>query len=62
LGAASPTFGALNALHPLRSIRAAVDYDHATEVLDRLAVLDQRTQDQDYLETLVRPYERPHAA
>lgn len=47
------TFAALNALHPLRPIRDTVDYDNAAEVLDRLAVLDYRTADQeDYLETL----------
>lgn len=47
------TFAALNAFHPLRPIRDAVDYDNAVEVLDRLAVLDRRTADQeDYLETL----------
>lgn len=47
------TFAALNTLHPLRPIRDAVDYDNAVEVLDRLAVLDHRTADQeDYLETL----------
>jgi HTH-type transcriptional regulator/antitoxin HigA len=47
------TFAALNALHPLRPIRDAVDYDNAVEVLDCLAVLDRRTLDQeDYLATL----------
>jgi hypothetical protein len=39
-GASLPTtFAALNALHPLRPVRAAVDYDNAVEMLDRLAVL-----------------------
>jgi HTH-type transcriptional regulator / antitoxin HigA len=60
------TFAALSALHPLRPIRDAVDYDNATEVLDRLAVLDCRTADQeDYLETLatlVGKYDAEHYA
>jgi len=48
------TFDELHALHPLRPIRDAVDYDNAVEMVDRLAVLDQRLPDQeDYLETLV---------
>ncbi len=58
------TFVALNALHPLRPIRDAVDYDNAAEILDRLAVLDRRTADQeDYLETLatlVGRYDEEH--
>lgn len=58
------TFAALNALHPLRPIRDAVDYDNAAEILDRLAVLDRRTADQeDYLETLatlVGKYDEEH--
>ena len=61
-----PTFAALNALHPLRPIRDAVDYDNAVEILDRLAVLDRRTTDQeDYLETLatlVSKYDEEHYA
>lgn len=60
------TFVALNALHPLRPIRDAVDYDNAAEILDRLAVLDRRTPDQeDYLETLatlVGKYDEEHYA
>ena len=48
------TFAHLHALHSLRPIRDAVDYDNAVDLVDRLAVLDQRTPDQeDYLETLV---------
>ena len=41
-------------MHQLRPIRDEIDYDNTVEMLDRLAVLDQRTPDQeDYLETLV---------
>ena len=62
----APGGAALNALHPLRPIRDAVDYDHAAEILDRLAVLDRRTADQeDYLETLatlVSKYDEEHYA
>lgn len=48
------TFDALHALHPLRPVRDKVEYDNAVEILDRLAVLDRRTADQeDYLETLL---------
>ena len=61
-----PTFAALNALHPLRPIRDGVDYDNAVEILDRLAVLDRRTVDQeDYLETLstlISQYDEEHYA
>ena len=40
-------------MHQLRPIRDEVDYDNAVEMLDRLAVLDRRSPDQeDYLETL----------
>lgn len=47
------TFSTLSALYPLRPIRDTADYDNAVEILDRLAVLDRRTADQDdYLETL----------
>ena len=47
------TFAALNALHPLRPIRDAANYDNAVEIVDRLAVLDRRNADQeDYLATL----------
>ena len=60
------TFVALNNLHPLRPIRDTVDYNNAVEVLDRLAVLDRRTADQeDYLETLatlVSKYDEEHYA
>ena len=48
------TFEELHAMHQLRPIRDEIDYDNAVEMLDRLAVLDQHTSDQeDYLETLV---------
>jgi antitoxin component HigA of HigAB toxin-antitoxin module len=47
------TFNDLNAIYPLRPIRDAVDLENAQEVMDRLAVLDRRTHDQnDYLHTL----------
>lgn len=48
------TFHELNALHPLRPIDDDVDLANAEEMLDRLAVLNKRTKDQnDYLETLI---------
>lgn len=60
------TFEALNAVHPLRPIRDEVEYDNAVEMVDRLAVLDHRTPDQeDYLETLaalVGKYDDEHHA
>ena len=60
------TFDELHGLHPLRPIRDAVDYDNAVEMVDRLAVLDQRPPDQeDYLETLVAllgKYDEEHFA
>ena len=60
------TFGELNAELPLRPIRDEVDYDNAIEMTDRLAVLDERTADQqDYLETLtelIGKYEDEHFA
>lgn len=46
-------FAALSRLHPLRPINDQVDLDNATEVLDRLAVINRPTKDQaDYLQTL----------
>lgn len=58
------TFNALNMVHQLRPIRDNVDYDNATAIVDRLAVLDIRTQDQDdYLETLselIHKYDQIH--
>jgi antitoxin component HigA of HigAB toxin-antitoxin module len=48
------TFDGLNALHPLRPIKDHIDLENAEEVMDRLAVLNKRTKDQnDYLETLI---------
>lgn len=48
------SFDRLNALHPLRPINDEIDLRNAEEVMDRLAVLDKRSRDQnDYLETLV---------
>ena len=48
------TFEQLNALHPLRPINDDVDLSSAEEVMDRLAVLNKRTRDQnDYLQTLI---------
>ena len=48
------SFDQLNALHPLRPINDQIDLKNATEIMERLAVLNKRTRDQnDYLETLV---------
>ena len=48
------SFEQLNTLYPLRPINDAIDLRNAGEVIDRLAVLNRRTKDQnDYLETLV---------
>jgi antitoxin component HigA of HigAB toxin-antitoxin module len=48
------TFEQLNALLPLRPINDSIDLRNAEEVMDRLAVLEKRTKDQnDYLQTLV---------
>ena len=57
-------FDELNRLFPLRPLADDVDLDNATEVANRLAVLDRRTKDQeDYLETLsllIEHYEDEH--
>jgi HTH-type transcriptional regulator/antitoxin HigA len=57
-------YAGLVALLPPRRIRDEVDLDNATEVIDRLAVLDKLTEDQaDYLDTLallVSAYEDEH--
>ena len=51
---------------PLRPVRNDTDYDNAVELVDRLAVLDERTEDQeDYLETLsglIERYDDEHFA
>ncbi len=48
------TFNGLNEVLPLRPINDGIDLKNAHEVIDRLAVLNRRTKDQnDYLETLV---------
>lgn len=55
LPARMPTaFNELNALHALRPINDKIDLKNAEEVIDRLAVLNKRSADQnDYLETLI---------
>jgi antitoxin component HigA of HigAB toxin-antitoxin module len=48
------TFEQLNALLPLRPINDSIDLRNAEEIMDRLAVLEKRTKDQnDYLQTLI---------
>ena len=60
------TWAELAAELPLRPIHDDIEYDNAVEILDRLAVLDERTEDQeDYLETLsglVERYDDEHFA
>jgi len=60
------TFDALSTLHQLRPIRDEIDYDNAVRIVDQLAVLNIRTQDQeDYLETLaesIGKYDDEHYA
>ena len=47
------TFDSLNMARQLRPIRDDVDYENAVAIVDQLAVLNERTRDQeDYLETL----------
>jgi len=47
------SFDALNALHTLRPIRDQTDLENARQLVDALAVLRVRNQDEeDYLETL----------
>ena len=59
-------FDALNAMHPLRPINDDVDLANAQELVDALAVLKDRTKDQeDYLETLstlIEKYEEEQQA
>ena len=58
------TFEGLCRLHWPRPIHDGIDYENALEVVDRLALLVERTRDQeDYLEvvsTLVEKYDRDH--
>ena len=60
------TWAELTARLPLRPIHDDIEYDNAVGILDRLAVLDDRNEDQeDYLETLsglVERYDDEHFA
>ena len=60
------TWAELTAELPLRPIHDNIEYDNAVELVDRLAVLHERTEDQeDYLETLsnlVERYDEEHYA
>ncbi len=60
------TWAELTAVLPLRPIHDNIEYDNAVELLDRIAVLDERTEDQeDYIETLsglVEQYDDKHFA
>lgn len=60
------TWAELTAELPLRPVHDNIEYDNAVELLDRLAVLDERNDDQeDYLETLsnlVERYDEEHFA
>ena len=56
------TFDELNKLHQLRPINDDIDLANADEVMDRLAVLNKRTKDQnDYLEMLILATEKYEA-
>ena len=47
-------FSELNAMLPLRPIHDKIDLENAYEVMDRLAVINKPTKDQqDYLDTLI---------
>ncbi|MGA3067923.1 MAG: hypothetical protein ABSF29_13855 [Tepidisphaeraceae bacterium] len=49
------SFEELCAMHLPRTIRDKVDYENTAEIVDRLAVLDRRTEGQEeYLETLTQ--------
>jgi antitoxin component HigA of HigAB toxin-antitoxin module len=53
------SFDALCRLHPLRPIQDKIDFENAQEIADALAVLDERSKDQnDFLETLATLMER----
>jgi len=60
------TFDGLNAVHQLRPIKDAIDYDNAVELIDRLAVRSDLNEDQsDYLITLselIARYDSEHYA
>lgn len=60
------SFHELNLMHQLRPIRDNVDYENAVAIIDRLALMRVRTQDQeDYLETLselIAKYDDQHSA
>ena len=60
------TWRDLTAHLPLRPIHDDIEYDNAVGLVDRLAILDQRNEDQeDYLETLsglVERYDDEHFA
>ncbi|MCX7045563.1 MAG: transcriptional regulator [Candidatus Sumerlaeota bacterium] len=52
------TYDGLIRLWPLRPIRKQQDYDKAKQVIDALAVMDRRTEDQDdYLDVLAALFE-----
>ncbi len=57
-------WGELNRLFPLRPIRDEERHERALKILDRLAVAEKRSRDQeDYLESLsnlMETYEREH--
>src|SRR5437016_4660545 len=58
------SFTALEEMFPLRPIGSESELDRAAKIVDRLAILDRRTTDQeDYLETLsllIEAYEDRH--
>ena len=58
------TYASLIRVFPLRPIRDEVDLENATQLMDRLAVLENLTRDQaDYLEVLsglIEAYEQNH--
>jgi antitoxin component HigA of HigAB toxin-antitoxin module len=57
------TFLDLNRLHQLRPVADEVDLQNATQIMDRLAVINKPTRDQsDYLDTLNLLIERYESA